>query len=60
MAAIPEGPRTVGSSIKAVNAEAMPRKRYRVSGFNVREGAYRAIPRNFRSDIASINNRKGN
>lgn len=60
MARIPEGPRMVGSHVTAVNAEAMPRKRHRTSGFNVKEGAYRPIKRNFRSDIASINNRKGN
>lgn len=45
MALIPVGMRTVGSHVKAVNAETMPRKRHRVSGFNLREGAYRAPTR---------------
>lgn len=45
MALIPCGQRTVGSTVKAVNAETFPRKRHRTTGFNVKGGAYVAPKR---------------
>lgn len=57
MARIPEGVRTL-SGVKAINAGVLPRKRFQASGFNVKEGTYRPVKRNFRSELAAMMNRK--